>query len=123
MIQINSKVFRYEDIAYSLGTNEFDDPIPGYKLRLNLREFNVIKITPKGFWIKLYSFNSFDDKRFILNNSKKKFAHLTKKEALTSYKARKQRQIQILRGKLERAEKALNLVETYKGEKRCFIFT
>ena len=112
--------YRYEEVAYSIGLNEYGDLIPGYNLKVELREYKIIKFTPQGFWIYLDSWLDryfithplFDrDKRFVLRDARKKFACLTKADALESFKARKRRQIQILEGQLEKAKRALKLAE------------
>jgi hypothetical protein len=50
-----------------------------------------------------------DDLKFVLLTAKKQYACATKEEALTSFLARKERQIKILEANLERAKRALAL--------------
>jgi len=103
-------LYRYEEVRYSLGVDEWDDPIPGCSVQLELREFPVFKQTAKGVWILISKFTHL--KRFVLFESRKKFACLTKEEALISFKARKRSQIKILEEQLEGARKALRLAES-----------
>jgi hypothetical protein len=100
-------LFRYEGVAYSLGTDEYDNPLPGYNMRLVLQTHPVVKTTPCGAWIGVFGFN--EDKRFVRLTAKKKYACVTEHEALESLKARKLRQIQILSAQLEKAENVLAL--------------
>lgn len=73
--------------------------------------YSVIKETPKGVWIKLKGYEdcTYQRKRFILNTSRKKYAHPSKEEALYSFIKRKERQIKILSEKLSAAEDLLEL--------------
>lgn len=106
-------LYRYVDRVFSRGVNEFDDPLPGYTLRVELREYQIVKRTPSGAWIYVgYSFPiplplDGRDKRFIRLTARKKFACETKEEAMESFRARKVRQIEILRARLRKAEDAL----------------
>lgn len=110
MIRVGEYLFRYEEIACSRGTNEYDDPLPGYDLVLHLHKFKKLKRTPKGVWISLYS-DLFENKKFVLLAARKRYACPTKKEALISFIARKRRQIEIIKYQLEKAERALKLAE------------
>lgn len=67
-------------------------------------EFPVIKRTKCGVWIK----RDYDPKpRFVLNDSRKKFAYPTKEEAMTGYIKRTECYIKILRSNLERVTEQL----------------
>lgn len=78
-------------------------------LQIEKQKFKVIKETRCGYWIKLFSM--FDDKKWVSKGGKKRYAYPTEEEALTSFIARKKRQIKILEGKLRFAKIAL-----YKGQ-------
>lgn len=72
-------------------------------------KYKVLKETPCGYWIELYHC-SWDDKfgrKWVPKNTRKRFAYPTKEEALTSFIARKKRQIAILEGQLTDARIAL----------------
>ena len=92
-----NKLYRYEDRHYYYGG-----------ARVDLLEFEVIKETSSGVWIKspYYSKN-----KWVNLKARKKFACPTVEEALESYLMRKKRQIRILKGQLSRAKSAL-----YEGE-------
>jgi len=104
--------YRYVEIRYSSGLDQFDNPLPGYELKLVLNTYKVLRHTPKGVWISMYGGISYStEQKFILLSARKRFACPTVEEALVSFKARKQRQIKILKGQLKQAEEALLLVK------------
>jgi hypothetical protein len=74
-------------------------------VRVDRRKFEVIKETPCGYWIRLYE--SFDDKKWVSKVAKKRFAYPSRSEALTNFKARKRRQMEILQAQLNQATAAL----------------
>lgn len=90
------KFYRYEEIQYSrIGIKVLE------------REFEFLSETPCGYWIKL--FEMFDDKKWVSKTAKKRFAYPTREEALSSFIARKTRQVDILEGQLASAKMALML--------------
>jgi len=104
--------YRYEEVRYSPGTDEYGDPLP-YRGRLEVKldEYEVIKTTPKGVWIRLYSWGN--EKRFILRGARKRYACPTKEEAIESFRARKERQRRILTSQLEDVNDALNYIKDH----------
>ena len=74
-----------------------------YSVTLYCKEYRIIKETPRGHWVEI----GFSSKRFVLKDARKRFACSTKEEALESFRARKRRQIGILRHQLRLAEAAL----------------
>lgn len=119
-VESDKKLYRYEDVHYSRGVDEYDDPLPGGHICVELREYPILKRTPKGVWIsecwrwgsplKFAADETRQDRgeRFILLSARKKFAAETKEQALEDYKARKRAQIRILKAKMRAAESALN---------------
>lgn len=79
------------------------------------REYQVIGDTPCGVWISLGG----EIKKWVSLYTKKKYACPTPEEALVSFRARKKRQIGILKAKLEIAEAAL--VAEPDGSKSYFV--
>jgi len=69
----------------------------------------VLKTTPKGVW-----FDDFGRRRFVLTGARKRFACPNLKEAVESFKARKQRQITILTSQLGHANDALERIEQWE---------
>ena len=74
------------------------------KLMLSKHEYPVVSVTPTGAWIDV-----FGRKRFVKLNARKRYACPTEVEALESFRARKRRQIRILKHNLAAAEAALRL--------------
>lgn len=120
------KLYRYE--AFHL-----DD-----RVELTLQGYEVAWETPCGYWIYLNGPYLNDmgrcpkevrkerphEFKFVLKTTetqgKKRFAYATVEEAYISYRARKKRRVEILKGQLERAEKELILSNTSEG-RRVFI--
>lgn len=97
----NEKYYRYIDILWSENG-----------VRIRLEEYDVIKHTRCGVWIKDFV----RGKRFVNSNARKKFALPTKEEAKKSFIARKERQIRILEAQLDRAKHALQFIEEEEEE-------
>lgn len=79
--------------------------------KVELHEYQVLKMTPRGFWILLdhhFDLNGPIEgtvrKRWINSFSYRQFASLTKEEAMDCFLSRKAAQVRILRKQLERAE-------------------
>ena len=87
--------YRYESTRWESG------------ISLTLYSYPVTKQTPCGVWLELLYGGG---KRFVLTSARKRFACPTKEEALESFKARKRRQVRILRARLDEAERALTLM-------------
>ena len=96
------KHFRYE---YRYITDTFFT-----KAKLILVEFKVVKETTYGYWIQEDNdfFNGY--KKFVLKQSRKRFAYPTKEEALTSLRIRTQRRISYLNRDLVRSNAVLEQV-------------
>ena len=110
-------LYRYHDENYSLGIDEYDNPILGSNVQVNVTRYRIVKITAKGVWIKDdWPFLDLKWKRFVNPTTKKQFACITKELALESFKARKTRQIAILKTQLEQAEMAYSLSKHVKIE-------
>jgi hypothetical protein len=72
-----------------------------------VRQFPVIKETPKGKWIKDLS-----HKRWVGNDTLRRFAHPTVPEAYAAFLARKKKQRRILKNQLNDVECQISQVET-----------
>lgn len=101
--QVGDTWYRYEDRRYA-SLDEWDD-VYSVRVALEMSTFTVQKVTPKGVWLT----NRWMAPRFVLMEARKRFAHPTKEEALTSIKARKERQIGILSKQLENARRVIAL--------------
>jgi len=80
-----------------------NSPVFNYKLKH--LEFEVIKETECGVWIRAVLFS--DVRRFVLDDARKRYAYPTKKLALESFVCRKKSQIKILKFQLSCSEQAL----------------
>jgi len=122
MIENIKYLYRYEEIRYSLGVDQFDNAIPGHTLKVALRKYKVVKKTNKGYRISLLSElflpnNSSSDidiknTRFVLSTAKKKFACETIELAKESFIARKNRQLSILKRQIRDVEEALYIIQS-----------
>lgn len=99
-------LYRYSDYSVSYTWPDDDVWLKPVHVKIEAHEYQIIKQTPMGVWI-LANFR----KKFVLNHAVKKFAYPTKKLALSSFKARKSRQIEILTRQLNRAQQAFKLAE------------
>jgi hypothetical protein len=78
-------------------------------LGIHLVEFPVIRETPGGYWIDM-----FGPKKFVLKHSRKKFACITKSDALESLRCRKLRQQIILEHQLHDTKLAIYEIENIR---------
>ena len=101
------KFYRYEDVMYAGPVDECGDYSGPGELRVELREYEVVKTTPKGAWIRR---SSMDNKRFVNLQARKQYACPTIEEAAESFKARKNAQIRIHQARVVRAQRALYIL-------------
>lgn len=100
--------YRYEDVHYAGGVDEWGDLIRGDgRTAVELREYRVIKETPKGVWIDA----TWRGQKFIRTNALKHWAVWSKEEALHSFIARKKRQRGIYATRHDRATEAIRIAE------------
>lgn len=103
--------YRYEDRLYG-SANEFDEVTHTY-VKLQLTEFVVTKVTPKGVWVSAFGCCI---PRFVLLSANKRHALPTKEDALESLMARKARQIRILESQMKHAREATALAERERAK-------
>lgn len=112
--EYDKHIYRYIGEAHSIGGfDSFGDyKSSGSYYTLELLTIGVEKETPKGYWIK----NPLDHdiRRFVLKQSRKKFANETKEGALQDFIHRKNTQISILDHSLRRAKEELRLALEFK---------
>ncbi len=119
-------LYRYQDVRYAAPLDEFDNPCRlGGTVEVELSYFAIEKRTPKGAWVRLCFYNKqtrqlsdwrCTERRFVLLTAHKKFACETKAEAMTSFLARKKRQLQILKSQVCDVERAIDKAERMKVE-------
>lgn len=93
------KYYRYTDIQSTY-------PI------IRLEEFEVIKHTPCGVWIKLWA----NKKKFILNNTHKKWACPTIELAKESFIKRKEKQYKIYKARADHVKLVLDNITDGKWQ-------
>ena len=101
-------MYRYEDkrcAAY----DPWSDTLGPSHVKVYLHEYPIINYTPKGVWI-----NDYGNRKFVLSSGRKRFAHPTKEEAKASFIARKIRQAEIYRARVQDAETAIQIIEGTK---------
>lgn len=107
-------LYRYEDVAVSTGYDEWGYS-SGSRVELYLREYPVLRETPKGVWISLScgEFHALGDQceRFVLLGARRRFACPTREEALDSFLARKRRQLSIHKARIRHVESAIAAAE------------
>jgi len=101
--------FRYEELRVGEGYTDQSGEyvVTGSSVRLQLREFRVVKETPCGVRIDDYSQGG----RFISREWNKQWASPTVEGARLSFIARKRRQARILEARLRQAQEAMGLAE------------
>jgi hypothetical protein len=104
--------YRYEDRRYAPPVNEYDEVVGVGSLKVHLREFPVVRHTPKGVILGGASDSYHRNfERFVCHEWTKKFACKTIEEAQASFLARKARQIHIYQARLRDAELAVSLMK------------
>lgn len=115
--------YRYEETRYSPGCDETDNPLPGTIVKVHALEFGVIKKTPKGAWIARNwgAGNLSGEKRFVLLAATKRYACPTEEEALTSFLARKRKQIAIYARRIRVAEAAIDIASRHDLNRATYV--
>lgn len=99
-MSVPNKFYRYESVQYATLNRDGDFVAPKFPdPHIELREFNLHKETPKGYWIGYGSvlpntLSSFS--RWISKTSLRRYAYPTKKEALINFIKRNEKRIRIL---------------------------
>lgn len=84
---------------------------------VELQEYEILRTTPKGVWIRRgSSYGLHGDERFVLLGARKRFACPTKEEALESFIARKKAQKRIYEARARHAERALKIAKNMVGQ-------
>jgi hypothetical protein len=101
--------YRYEDVSYAVLSNAETESWTS-QLRVELREYPVLRRTPKGVWIDVGpQCFGYAHPRFVLLSARKRFACASIEEA------RKRRQASIYEARARRARQALALLETMEA--------
>ena len=108
-IENPEKFYRYEDENVSHGVDEYGEALPGFSINIVLREYLVVKTTPKGVWITPTYYPGGKGKFVLTTAGRKRFAHPDKDGAKKDLIARKKKQVSILRAQLSSAQTAYNM--------------
>lgn len=98
---VSGSFFRYEIVEYATIGMDGDFTSPSYpNPKVVLREFNLWKETPKGYWIG-YGHSNWTGKmkgfgHWVSKTAKKRYAYPTKDEALNNFIKRNERRVKIL---------------------------
>ena len=82
-----------------------------YTVKVRLITLNLHKETPQGYWIGWGRYAPDylrGNSRWVSKTGRKRYAYPTKEEAMTSFLARKEKQVKILKAQLRKAEGALH---------------
>lgn len=121
--------YRYEDKLTASGVDEWGDSTGPGVVSIALRQFEVLRTTPKGVWlVPYYQFmgsckkrNPEDlgikhEARFVRAEARKQYASPTRGAALLAFQARKAAQARILASQLTRVNRALELAQRQQQE-------
>ena len=103
--------YRYEDFRQAAPMDEYESPTGEGRPDIQLFIFKVLRHTPKGVVIDLDGGD-----RFILSAARKRFACPTKEEAMESFLARKNKQLEILRSQINHVKHVIEIAEGMKDD-------
>lgn len=83
--------------------------VDSHQVGVYLGRFAILRTTKCGVWIDMLG-----AEKFVNLQARKQYACVTPEKALDSYIARKKRQISILKGQLDKAEKGLYIASHMK---------
>ena len=113
----NKTFFRYRIVEYGYTdiNGELISPsIPNPTIILD--EYNLIKETPKGYWIGYGEYgnpNVFQSlNKWVSKTSKKRYAYPTKEDALNNFIKRNERRIKILQRQLTCCQIAVDIAKS-----------
>ena len=107
-------MYRFSDHAVCIGTDEYGDSL-GSMMEVYLTKYRILRETARGAWVERF----LDKPRFVLNESRKKFACRTVEEAKESFLARKRAQERILKSRIARVYESMRKVESHSSLRPC----
>ena len=105
----NVQFYRYECQEYA--SHDYNGELiasPHPNPKLELRTYDLLKETEKGYWI---GYQGFSLKKWIPKKSKRRYAYPTKEEALTNFITRTKRRVNILQRQIECCQISISLAE------------
>jgi hypothetical protein len=103
------EIYRYEKVCYHEELRGWENE---NNVEIILREFKIIRNTPKGYVIKLGS-----KEKWVSSTGKKRFAYKLKDDALTNFIKRTNRSILMMKHSIDYAELALLKVNELFNQK------
>jgi len=106
-----AEVWHRIEVQHHATVNDFGE-VDGRWSTVRQRQFEVIKLTPKGAWLR----TGLSGKKFVLREMQHRgraFAAPTVEQAADDFRARKAFHINRLQAQINRANKELALVESY----------
>ena len=110
------KFYRYETVTYASGDEYFESH--GIT-KLEIREYNLYKETPKGYWIGYGYLGKLSSKgKWVSKTSKKRYAYPTKEEAIVNYIKRTEKRIGFLNNNLHQCKKGIELAKQFLEDEK-----
>lgn len=110
--------YRYEAVQYA--EHDYDGELVSPKFpnpSVELRKYDMVKETPKGYWIGYVSpigRRIGEWARWVSKTSKKRYAYPTKEEALNNFIKRSEKRVKILKHQVTFTEIAINVAKQIK---------
>jgi hypothetical protein len=110
------KFYRYEIVEYAQMDYDGEYTNPTFPNPcLELREYDLISETPKGYWVGYgMGHSNYIWKKWTSKTSKKRFAYPTKEEAMTNFILRTEKRLKILDWQLRVCKISINLAKNIK---------
>lgn len=114
----NIQFYRYEAVSYASLSYDGDYVVPLIpNIKLQLQTYNLIKETPKGYWIG-YGFpieGKLSSKgRWVSKTARKRYAFPTKEEALNNFIKRTEKRLKILSTQADHCKYSIGLAKMHK---------
>jgi len=84
------------------------------QISIGLVEFETVRETPCGYWIKLKGASSYYKQKFVLKNSTKRYAYPTKEEAFESFRIRTSRSLGYAKRDVRNAAEFMKLIADFE---------
>lgn len=112
------KFYRYDSVEYASLDFNGDVILPPFpNPTITLTTFELVKETPKGYWIVSIGLKFYPQyKKWVSKTAKKRYAYPTKAEALHNFIKRNQRRLGILKRQIELCKSNLSKAELIKTD-------
>jgi hypothetical protein len=105
-------LYRYVDTREGFWDSDLEMSA-GYRVRIDCRTYRVVKVTPRGAWIRSALHMAWaNNDRFIRWEGRKKYAYPTQSEAWESFLIRKRRRVEYLNDQLDYALRVQSKAES-----------